>query len=291
MNRFLRSFLFEPVTDTGSAAAAAPAAPAAPAAVVATPEPAAPVAADPWAGIVEGDKLTGDYLTKLPEPLAKVLKDNMTAARGKGASAAPVDVAGYALVPPPDAADATQWKPDGWPEGASYDAPLMGAMLPIMHEAGLSPEGAKKLAAAHAAYFDAKTAEFKAQVEADIATEQLALKSAFGGTLPAVAADVQAFITSKGLKADVMDPSSGEFGQISAVDNMKLIHGLLSEIKTLKGEGARGTGTPGQVDGGAAYFQAVVAGKHPDSDGYLKRDPAIMAKMQAAMMALPSNGP
>jgi hypothetical protein len=282
--------LFAPDDGTGAPPAAAPA-PAAPVAVPPVDPSAVTPAADPWAGIVSDGKLTGDYLTRLPEPLAKVIKDNMTSARAKATSAAPVDVNGYALVPPPDAVDAKAWKPDGWPDGASYDADFMGAMLPVMHKAGLPPEAARELATAHAAYFDGKTKEFQAAVAAEIEQEKAALKGAFGGTLPAVAKDVQDYLTSKGLKPDVMDPSSGEFGQISAVEQMKIFHGLISEIKMLRGEGARGPVGMNNVDGGADYYRAVIAGKHPDSAGYLARDPDITAKMNRAMQSLPATGP
>ncbi len=187
----------------------------------------------PWhEAIITDGRLAPDYLEKLPEPLAKVMKDNMAAARAKqagteglirlpGPDAKPEDWAAYhkAIGVPEKPEDYGLKAPEKMPDGIAYDEPQARSFASAAREIGLTPTQAAKLQDWQIAYTGDQV---KAQVEAlrtAQAKELETLKTRFGGDIDHTIATAKSLEGARGvpeglkaaLRKGAADPRSPNF--------------------------------------------------------------------------------
>lgn len=232
---------------------------------------------------------------KAPAPLVKFITDNMTAARAKtdgmlklpGADAKPEDWDPvWKALGRPDTPDGYGIaKPEKLPDGVEWDDAFAKGFSEFAHATGIPKAQAEKLIAWHTEQMGAQAAAMREAGQKLVEEERAALQKAFGPQLADVAAKAQAAAVAAGLPAEIFDPAAGAFLGAPA---LQVVGKLLTELEGFKKEGS--FATPGQspVPGnGWDYANAVISGKHPDSEGYWKKDSAIVARVTEGLKQKP----
>lgn len=236
------------------------------------------------------------WLEKTPPAFQKTWKDNMTAARAKhegmvkrpGADAKPEEWESFhkAIGRPDKPEEYGLVKPENMPEGMEWNDARMEKYAGSFHKRGLTKEMVAGVLEDHNGFLAEEVAAMRAAGDKMVADEREALNKEFGPRLADVAASAQAAATAAGIDPDLFNPGAGKFAGVST---LKLVAAQQAQLAKLTGEANFSTGAGSAVSptmSGKAYAEAVIGGKHADSDKYYgrngqKADPEFAKKISA----------
>ena len=276
------------------------------------PDPGAgnPPSDQPWHSLVlqgEGEQAKlndpAQWLDKAPAPLAKFIKDQMTAARAKtdgmvripGEQATPEEWAAFhkAIGVPEKPEDYGLQPPAKLPEGVQHDAAMEAAFLSKAKELGLNKKQVEALRDWQVEAVGQSVMQAKQTMAQQIEAEKKELQARFGDKLDSTIAEGKSLLNAKGVPEGIkkyineggLDPQSGNFGGADFVE-------FAAWVSRATGEDRGAGGVRGGNNGNSVeHWQSVMKDKsHPDYIALARKDPDAVARYNAAYAAAAGSG-